>query len=187
MNLFIKNMVCNRCIAAVKGVLAQTGLHPLSVTLGEAVLEEKKLSKEQTRTLQQALADIGFELIDDKKSQLIEQIKTLVVEAVHYSEPLTVKFSTHLSQKLLHDYSYLSKLFSEVEGITIEHYIISQKIERVKELLVYDELSLSEIAFEMGYSSVAALSAQFKKVTGLTPTFYKGKGIHQRHPLDKVR
>lgn len=186
MNLYIKNMVCNRCIMAVKDVLQQAGLHPANIALGEVTLEEKKLSKEQHNQLDAALTAIGFELIDNRRGKLIEQLKNAVVEMVHYSDPVKIKHSTYLSEKLHHDYSYLSKLFSETEGLTIEHYIIKQKIERVKELLVYDELSLSEIADRLGYSSVAHLSAQFKKVTGLTPTFYKNKGI-QRIPIDKVK
>jgi AraC family transcriptional regulator len=180
-------MVCNRCIMVVTSELKKLGLQPLNVGLGEVVLQEKKLTKEQTKALQASLLQSGFELIDDRKSKLIEQLKSIIVELVHYSEPTKVKYSSYITDKLHQDYSYLSKLFSEVEGITIEHYIIKQKIERVKELLVYDELSLSEIADQLGYSSVAHLSAQFKKITGLTPTFYKSKGIHNRIPLDKVK
>ena len=118
---------------------------------------------------------------------LIEQIKTVIIELVHYSEPVSLKFSRYLSEKLHHDYSYLSKLFSEAEGMTIEHFLIRQKIERVKELLVYDELSLSQISLELGYSSVAHLSSQFKKVTGLTPTFYKSGIFHNRSSLDGIK
>lgn len=187
MHLHIKNMVCNRCIMVVKAALEKLALHPVSITLGEVVLEEKKLSGELLKNLQHSLKGVGFELIDDKKSKLIEQLKNTIVELVHYSEPAKIKLSIYLSEKLNHDYSYLSKLFSEVEGITIEHYIIKQKIERVKELLIYDELSLSEIADQLGYSSVAHLSAQFKKVTGLTPTFYKNKGMRNRISLDKIK
>lgn len=163
------------------------GLQPLSISLGEVVLQEAQLTKEQLKQLEQALLPLGFELIDDRKGKLIEQVKNVVVDLVHYSEPVATKHSVYIAEKLHHDYSYLSKLFSEVEGITIEHYIISQKIERVKELLVYDELSLSGIADRLGYSSVAHLSAQFKKITGLTPTFYKSKGHGSRIPLDKVK
>lgn len=180
-------MVCNRCIMVVKTELEKIGLQSLSVTLGEVVLQEKKLNKETQKQLEYSLQQAGFELIDDKKGRLIEQIKNIIVELVHYSEPITIKHSAYIAEKLQHNYTYLSKLFSEVEGITIEHYIISQKIERVKELLVYDELSLSEIADQLGYSNVAHLSAQFKKITGLTPTFYKNKGIHNRLPLDQVK
>ncbi|MBS1774283.1 MAG: helix-turn-helix transcriptional regulator [Bacteroidetes bacterium] len=187
MHLYIKNMVCNRCIMVVTAELEKLGLHPLNVTLGEVVLQEKKLPKEHLKNIQQALQQLGFELIDDKKSKLIEQLKSCIVDLIHYSEPIEVKYSAYLTDKLHHDYTYLSKLFSEVEGITIEHYIIKQKIERAKELLAYDELSLSEIADRLGYSSVAHLSAQFKKVTGLTPTFFKNKGMHARIPIDKIK
>jgi AraC-type DNA-binding domain-containing proteins len=186
MMMYIKNMVCNRCIAAVQQLLDKLQLHATHIALGEVELQEKKLSKQQTEQLSNELRAIGFEMIDDKKSQTIAQIKNLVVELVHYKEPIATKYSAYLSEKLQHDYTYLSKLFSEVEGITIEHYIIKQKIERAKELLVYDELSLSEIADQLGYSSVAHLSAQFKKITGLTPTFFKHNGRHGRTPLDKV-
>lgn len=126
-------------------------------------------------------------MIDDKKSQLIEKIKNTIVELVHYSEDqLETNLSEHISKKLHHDYNYLSNLFSEVEGTTIEKYLIAQKIERVKELLKYDELSLSEIADRLGYSSVAYLSNQFKKVTGLTPSYFKQPGENNRKPLDKI-
>ena len=180
-------MVCNRCVMAVQSVIEQGGLHPVKTALGEVTIQEDALTKEQQAELDERLKAIGFELIDDRKSKLIEQIKNIVVELVHYSEPLNIKYSAYIADKLHHDYSSLSKLFSEVEGVTIEHYIISQKIERAKELLVYDELSLSEIADVLGYSSVAHLSAQFKKVTGLTPTFFKNMGPHGRTPLDKVK
>jgi AraC-like DNA-binding protein len=186
MTLYIKNMVCNRCRMVVKGELEKLGLQPLNVELGEVELGEKP-SDEQLTALKNNLAAVGFELIDTKKGRIIEKIKNVVIELIHHSEDQTkLKYSEYISQKLNHDYSYLSKLFSEVEGKTIEQYIIAQKIEKVKELLVYDELSLSEIAWKLGYSSVAHLSAQFKKVTGLTPSFYKGKGLHQRKPLDGV-
>lgn len=187
MLLYIKNMVCNRCKLMVKHELERLHLHPISVELGEVRLEEEKLSPEQTRQLQENVQKLGFELIDDRKSRVIEKIKNVVIELVHYSnQQPNVNNSHYLSEKLHQDYSSLSKLFSEVEGITIEQYIIRQKIERVKELLVYDELSLSEIAERMGYSSAAHLSAQFKKVTGLTPSFYKSMPAHNRKPLDEI-
>ena len=133
------------------------------------------------------LQSFGFDLIDDKKSKLIEKIKNTIVELVHYSDhQLSINFSEHISSKLHHDYNYMSNLFSEVEGITIEKYFISQKIEKVKELLKYDELSLSEIADRLGYSSVAYLSNQFKKQTGLTPTFYKSLKQNKRKNLDDL-
>lgn len=179
-------MVCNRCRMVVKNELEQLGLQPLNVQLGEVELAEKP-SAEQMAQLKHSLAEVGFELIDSKKGRIIEKIKNVVIELIHHSEEQTkLKYSEYIAGKLHHDYTYLSKLFSEVEGTTIEQYIIAQKIEKVKELLVYDELSLSEIAWRLGYSSVAHLSAQFKKVTGLTPSFYKDKGMHHRKPLDGV-
>ena len=187
MVLYIKNMVCNRCKLMVKQEIERLQLHPTSVELGEVILEEKKLSQNQATELEQRLQALGFELIDDRKSRTIEKIKNAVIDLVHYSDQqLNVNNSDYLSDKLHQDYSSLSKLFSEVEGMTIEQYIIRQKIERVKELLVYDELSLSEIADRMGYSSTAHLSAQFKKVTGLTPSFYKHMPAHNRKPLDEI-
>lgn len=171
----------------VKNELQQLGLHPLQVDLGEVELEEEKLDKQQLDGVSVTLENVGFELIDNRKSRIIEKIKNIVINIIHHSdEPSRLKHSELISQQLNYDYSYLSKLFSEVEGVTIEQYIISQKIEKVKELIVYDELSLSEIADKLGYSSVAHLSAQFKKVTGLTPSFYKSKGNTARQPLDKL-
>jgi AraC-like DNA-binding protein len=186
MKLYIKNMVCQRCKMAVRQELQKLGLQPLSVELGEVELEEAP-DAAKTEEIEEALNAIGFELIDDKKSRVIEKIKSLVIELIHQSDEQTrLKYSEYISNKLHYEYTYLSKLFSEVEGTTIEQYIIAQKIEKVKELLVYDELSLSEIAYKLGYSSVAHLSAQFKKVTGLTPSFFKSPGGRQRKPLDEV-
>lgn len=180
-------MVCHRCRMVVESELKKLGLHPVTVVLGEAVLEENALSPQKTVALRDALEQVGFELLDDKKSQLLEQIKTFIIETVHYqNEPSRQNFSQLLSQHLHHDYSYLSKLFSEVEGTTIEQYLIHQKIEKVKELLHYDEEPLSQIAFDLGYSSTAHLSAQFKKLTGLTPTQFKQLGTHNRRSLDEV-
>lgn len=187
MRLYIKNMVCTRCKMAVSNILENAGLHIQHIDLGEVDIEEKKLTKETRQQLQSALEAIGFEIIDDRKSKIIEGIKTSVIDIIHYTDkPINIKYSEYLSNQLHHDYSYLSKLFSEVEGITIEQYIINQKIERVKELLIYDELSLSEVADDMGYSSVAHLSAQFKKVTGMTPTSFKTTNIKGRKTLDNI-
>ena len=187
MKLFIKNMVCHRCKMVVRTELEKLGLHPINVALGEVDIEEKELAKEQLGKLSGALKDVGFELIDDRKSKLIGQIKNFVIETVHYQDEQPKKnYSELLSQHLHHDYSYLSNLFSQVEGITIEQYIINQKIEKVKELLVYDELSLSQIAFQLGYSSTAHLSAQFKKLTGFTPSQFKQMGRDSRKSLDEV-
>lgn len=173
MKLYIKNMVCIRCKMVVKAELEKLGLHYTSVELGEADIVED-ISAEQQDQFKLALLKSGLELMDDKKSILIQKIKNVIVELIHYSEePLTVNFSDYLSQKLNHNYTYLANLFSEVQGTTIEKFIISHKIERVKEHLVYNELNLTEIAYLMHYSSVAHLSAQFKKVTGLTPSHFK--------------
>lgn len=184
--LNIKNMVCNRCIMAVKGELEKLGLAPDHVQLGEVTFEQE-LTSGQKEAIEQALVPLGFALIDDKKSRLIERIKNLIIELVHHrNNELQTNLSDYLSAQLHHDYPYLSALFSEVEGNTIEKYYIAQKIERVKELLVYDELSLSEIAFLLNYSSVAHLSSQFKKVTGLTPSFFKQIRLEKRKSLDQL-
>jgi AraC-like DNA-binding protein len=159
----------------VKSELDRLGLHYGLVELGEVDIKED-ITEEQRDLLRLALLRSGLELMDDKKAILIEKIKNVIVEMIHYHDdegPLKVNFSDYLSEKLSHDYTYLATLFSEVTGITIEHYIISHKIERVKELLLYDELNLTEIAYKLNYSSVAHLSNQFKKVTGLTPTYFK--------------
>jgi AraC-like DNA-binding protein len=188
--LFIKNMVCNRCVMAVRQVLEGQGLHPETVVLGEAVLKEDNLTDEQHRKLDAALNNLGFERIDDRKSRLIEAIKKKVLSLIHHPDKNGKKFnwSSLLADELHYEYNYLSNLFSGVEGITLEQYIIRQKIERVKELLFYDELNLSEIADQLGYSSVAHLSAQFKKVTGLTPSeMKKGRNIDKnRKSLDSL-
>lgn len=187
MKLYIKNMVCSRCKMVVKDVLEHNGLHIVDVELGMVQLREEQLSKEQLSTISDQLIALGFELLDDKRSKTIEKIKNVVIDMVHHNdEPSVLKQSEVISQELNHDYSYLSKLFSEVEGITIEQYAIQQKIEKVKELLVYDELSLTGIAEKLGYSSVAHLSAQFKKITGLTPSQFKSIAPHHRKPLDQV-
>lgn len=184
--LYIKNMVCNRCIMVVKSTAVQSGLEPLSVDLGEMVFEEE-ITSSQKAHLDAALRPLGFELIDDKRSRLIEKIKNLIVDLVQQKTfELHTNLSDYLSEHLHHDYQYLSNLFSAVEGTTIEKYFIAQKIEKVKELLVYDELTLSEIAFRLNYSSTAYLSSQFKKVTGLTPSHFKQIGGRKRLPLDEV-
>jgi AraC-like DNA-binding protein len=186
MKLYIKNMVCNRCITAVKAELDKQGLHPLAITLGEVEILADP-TRSQLEQLDASLQQLGFEIIDDRKSRLIERIKNELVSMVHYTgdKPRT-NLSDHLSGKLHHDYNYLSTLFSDVEGTTIEKYFIAQKIERVKELLTYDELTLSEIADRLGYSSVAYLSNQFKKVTGFTPSHFRTIREKKRIPLDKL-
>ena len=186
MNLYIKNMVCDRCILVVKQELDKLNLIAASIKLGEVQLANEPNEK-QLAQLKERLASVGFELLDDAKKKLIEKIKNIIVEQIHYSDADNKhNFSEILSQKVHKEYSYLSGLFSEVEGITIEKYIILQKIEKAKELLVYDELSLSEISYKLAYSSVAHLSAQFKKVTGLTPSHFKKLGGIHRKPLDKI-
>jgi AraC-like DNA-binding protein len=170
----------------VKDELTKLGIHYTTVELGEAdVLGD--ISTEQHDKLRAALLKSGLELMDDKKSVLIQKIKNAIVERVHYTEePLAVNFSEYLSSKLNHDYTYLANLFSEVQGTTIEKFIITHKIERVKELLVYNELTLTEIAYLMHYSSVAHLSTQFKKVTGLTPTHFKQLKDKRRSMLEDM-
>ena len=166
-------MVCIRCKMVVKSELEKIGIPYTVVELGEVELIDN-ITLEQRDQLNILLKKSGLELIDNKKSMLIEKIKAVIIELIHYSNDLPkTKFSEYLSDKLNHDYTYLSNLFSEVQGTTIEHFIIAHKIERVKELLVYDELNLTEIAFKLHYSSVAHLSNQFKKVTGLTPSHFK--------------
>lgn len=179
-------MVCIRCKMVVKDELKKLGLQYTTVELGEVEVPGN-ISTEQRDKFKMALLKSGLELMDDKKSVLIQQIKNVIVELVHYSEePLTINFSDFLSQKLNHDYTYLANLFSEVQGTTIEKFIISHKIERVKELLVYNELTLTEIAYLMHYSSVAHLSTQFKKVTGLTPSHFKQLKQKRRNMLEDV-
>ena len=179
-------MVCNRCILVVKQELGRLNISECNVTLGEVETNED-IPDEQLRQLDANLSALGFELLDNSKQQLIEKIKNAVIQYVHYNEDDShYNFSEILSKSLHKDYSYLSNLFSEVEGLTIEKFIINQKIEKVKELLTYDELSLSEIAYKLGYSSVAHLSTQFKKVTGLTPSHFKQVGENKRKSLDKV-
>jgi YesN/AraC family two-component response regulator len=187
MKLHIKNMVCQRCISAVKMTLEQAGLDPAAVQLGEVDIQEE-LNADEREKIRTALLHQGFELIDDRRSRLIEQIKTAVISLIHHSdeEKLKMNLSDYLAEKTGRDYNYLSSLFSEVEGLTIEKYVILQRIERVKELLVYGELTLSEIAYKLGYSSVAHLSSQFKKVTGLTPSHYRQIRDHKRRPLDDI-
>lgn len=177
-------MVCIRCKMVVKDSLKKLGLEYTDVELGMADLAEN-ITTEQREQLKEVLLKSGLELLDDRKSVLIQKIENVIVELVHYTEePLRVNFSEFLSQKLHHDYTYLSNLFSEVVGTTIEKFIIMHKIERVKELLVYDELNLTQIAYLMHYSSVAHLSNQFKKVTGLTPSYFKGMKDKRRPIID---
>lgn len=180
-------MVCNRCISVVTNEIKKLGYDDAVITMGE-VNFTGELNKEEQQKIAAVLNAHGFVIIDDKKSTIIEKIKTTVIDQIHHiNDRLKINYSTLISDKLAKDYSYLSNLFSEVEGITIEQYIILQKIEKVKELLVYDELSLSQIADELGYSSVAHLSSQFKKVTGLTPSHFKSIKENKRQSLDNIK
>lgn len=187
MKLIIKNMVCNRCIMVVEGELKKLGLHPLKVTLGEVELKEELLSEIQLNLLDKKLVEFGFSRIDDRISHLIEKIKILIIQIIHQSDSqLKSNWSELISADLNYEYNYLSNLFSTVEGITIEQFIIRQKTEKVKELLIYDELSLSEIAWKLGFSNVAHASSQFKKVTGFTPTQFKKLIVRNRKSLDNL-
>jgi AraC-like DNA-binding protein len=186
MKLFIKYMVSLRCKMMVKEELKKLGLHYMVVDLGEVEIMET-LSAEQREQLKSALLDSGLELMDDKRAILIEKIKNIIIEMVHHSdEMIKVNFSDFLSEKLNHDYTYLANLFSEVQGTTIEQFMISHKVERIKELIIYDELNISEIAWKMNYSSVAHLSNQFKKVTGLSPSHFKQLKDKRRSPLEDI-
>ncbi len=180
-------MVCDRCINAVKEEIGNLGFTIRSIQLGEVVLNEE-IDEKDTERIREVLSDNGFELITDSRSLIISRIKTLIIEYIHYDKekPMYTNFSDLLASELNHDYSYLSHLFSSVEGKTIEKYMILQRIEKVKELLVYDELTLNEISYKLGYSSVAHLSRQFKSVTGLTPSHYKAIREDKRKPLDQV-
>lgn len=180
-------MVCDRCVSVVKSELKQLGYTDAVVDMGEITFN-KALTSAEREQIGQAVKTHGFELIDDKKSTLIEKIKNIVISQIHHSKDIPkVNYSTLISEKLGKEYSYLSNMFSEVEGITLEQFIILHKIEKVKELLVYDELTLSQIADELGYSSVAHLSGQFKKVSGFTPSYFKSIKKSKRVSIDKVK
>lgn len=179
-------MVSNRCKMEVKAQLKKLGLHFANVKLGEVEVMED-ITEEQHDKIKIALLQSGLELMDDKKAILIEKIKNVIIEMIHYSDELPkTNFSNYLSQKLNYDYTYMANLFSEKEATTIEHFIIMHKIEKVKELIIYDELTLTEIAWKLHYSSVAHLSAQFKKITGLTPSFFKSLKNRKRNTLEDV-
>jgi AraC-like DNA-binding protein len=179
-------MVSNRCKMAVKEELKKLGLHFIVVDLGEVEIMED-ISTEQREQLKSSLLSSGLELMDDKRAVLIEKIKNVIIEMIHHSEEtIKVNFSDFLSKKLNHDYTYMANLFSEVQGTTIEQFIISHKIERIKELMIYGELNITEIAWKMNYSSVAHLSNQFKKMTGLSPSHFKQLKDKRRSPLEEV-
>lgn len=179
-------MVSLRCKMMVKEELRKLGLHFILVDLGEVEILEN-LSTDQWELLRANLLLIGLELMDDKRSILIQRIKNVVIEMVHHADEMpNVNFSSYLSGKLHHDYTYMANLFSEVQGTTIEQFIISHKIERIKELIIYDELNITEIAYKMNYSSVAHLSTQFKKMTGLTPSHFKQLKVKRRSPIEEL-
>lgn len=186
MKLYIKNMVCSRCKMVVKAVFEGMGIIPISVELGEVELKNDILEN-QKKELQKNLRVVGFDLIDDKKSKTIDKIKTLIIDLVqNKNNDLKTNLSEFLFQQLHQDYNTLSNLFSEVENTTIEKYFISLKIEKVKELIIYDELSLSQIAYSLNYSSVSHLSNQFKKVTGFSPTHFKNIKTIKRKQIEDL-
>ncbi|QBZ98320.1 helix-turn-helix domain-containing protein [Flavobacterium sangjuense] len=186
MKLYIKNMVCSRCKMVVKSVFENIGIIPISVELGEVEVKND-IAEHQKKELIKQLRSIGFDLIDDKKSKVIDKIKTLIIDLVqNKSNNLKTNLSDYLSQELHQDYTTLSNLFSEVESTTIEKYFINQKIEKVKELIIYDELSLSEIAYSLNYSSVSHLSNQFKKTTGFSPTYFKNLKSIKRKQIEDL-
>lgn len=179
-------MVCIRCQMVVKSELEKLGLHYIYVKIGEANIKES-ISPKQIAQLDKALKKSGLEIMDDKKSVLVEKIKRVIIELVHYSdEQIKVNLSDYLSEKLNYDYTYIANLFVEVKGTTIEKFYLNHKIEKVKELIIYDQLTLSEIAYKMHYSSVAHLSNQFKKITGLTPSHFKELKNKRRDTLENV-
>jgi AraC-like DNA-binding protein len=186
MKIYLKNMVCHRCKIMVQSILDELEIPYLGISLGEIDLKDV-LSSEKEQQLIDRFQSLGFEWINDRKSQTIERIKTLIIDLVHYQDNvLKNNLSAYLAEDLLQSYAVLSTLFSEVENQTIEHFYIAQKIEKVKELLMYDELTLSEIALKLQYSSVAHLSRQFKKVTGFTPTYFKKLKDKKRQQIDKL-
>jgi AraC family transcriptional regulator len=187
MRLYIKNMVCDRCILVVRDLLEKKELPYKNIQLGEVELVEAP-SSEQLEQLAGSLTQLGFELLDDRKTEMVNRIKTSIIQLIQNanSEELNIKTSVVLSEKLGKDYHYLSNLFSTVEGVTIEKYIILQRIEKAKELLMYDEMNIVQIAEQLGYSSVQHLSQQFKKVTGLSPSHFKKIKENKRKPLDKI-
>ena len=189
MKLYVKNMVCSRCIMVVQDLLEKLGYRDTEVLMGEVIFKEKSITEKEKAAINLALKKPGFVLIDNRKTQIIEQIKKLVldyIQATINSGSRNENLSAFITRSLHYDYSYLSDEFSAVEGITIENYFLRQRIEKVKELIVYDQLSFSEIALELGFSSVHHLSSQFKKLTGLTPTHFRKIGAARRHPLDDV-
>ena len=179
-------MVSLRCKMMAKAELKKLGLHFIVVDLGEIDIMEN-LTRAEMAQLKMALLNLGLELMDDKKAILIEKIKNVVIEMVHYTDELPkMNYSDYIAEKLNHDYTYLSNIFSEVRGMTIQQFIIIHKVERIKELIIYDELNITEIAHKMNYSSVAHLSNQFKKITGLTPSHFKNLKDKRRTPIENI-
>jgi len=186
--ILIKNMVCNRCIKVVREEFEKLGLNVKNIILGEVVIDTPDERIDMTK-IKSVLEENGFELLDDRQTKLIEKIKILIIELIHHNKERDlsgINFSEYLSNNINLSYQYLSTLFSSTEGITIEKFIINQKIEKVKEMLIYDELTLSEISYQLGYSSVQHLSSQFKKITGLSPTEFKHLKNKSRIPIDKL-
>tara|TARA_R110002072_G_scaffold13418_7_gene56184 strand:+ start:13543 stop:14109 length:567 start_codon:yes stop_codon:yes gene_type:complete len=187
MKLHVKNMVCDRCKLVIQNILDDMDVPVHAISLGEIDLGERSLDDEELISFTQKIEAVGFELIGNRKSRLIAEIRESFIELIQNAEQQKVKLSDYLADKLHHDYGYLSHLFSSVEGITIEQAFILQKVEKAKELLVYDELTLTEISHRLGYSSVAHLSRQFKQITGLTPTaFKKMRGANLRRSIDQL-
>lgn len=185
-NIIIKNMVCSRCIEAVDQIFRNLNIEMEEVQLGK-VRTKSEISLNQKAVLKNQLAQKGFELLDDRHSQLINRIKSIVIQQIHYNDaPLPINFSSILSDQLNLDYTYLSRLFSSVEGQTIERFILAQRIEKVKELLTYNEMTIAEIAYQLHYSSPAHLSTQFKKITGMSPTAFKKLQKQERQSLDEL-
>lgn len=186
LKLFIKYMVSTRCKILVKAALDKLGLHYVTLDLGEVDIKEN-ITPEQRTVLKIALQDSGLELMDDKRAVLIEKIKKTIIEMVHHTDvEAKTNFSDFLSKKLGHNYTYLANIFSEVQGTTIEQFVILHKVERIKELILYGELNITEIAWKMNYSSVAHLSNQFKKMTGLTPSHFKQLKNKKRNPIEDI-
>ena len=186
MKIYVKYMVSLRCKMAVKEELKKLGLHFVVIDLGEIEIMEE-LSDLQREELKTALLNSGLELMDDKRAVLIEKIRSVIIKMIHYADEMPkVKYSEYISEKLNYDYTYLSNLFSEVKGVTIQQFIIMHKIERAKELMLYDELNLTEISYRLQYSSVAHLSNQFKKITGLTPSEFKHLKTRHRDPIEEI-
>lgn len=179
-------MVCPRCIEAVRRIFNNLDIEFIEIELGKINIKDR-MSADQKEELKKQLAKKGFELLDDKHSQLISKIKSTIIEQIHYQDTLLpINFSSFISENLNYDYSYVSRLFSSVEGQTIERFILAQKIEKVKELLTYDEMTISEISYQLHYSSPAHLSSQFKKITGMSPSEFKKLNYQERKSLDEL-